>query len=40
MNRRATGVSFCFIATILYVSRYFIITNGVVNYADSPLDIG
>ncbi|MBE3649723.1 hypothetical protein [Paenibacillus polymyxa] len=39
MNRRATGVSFCFIATILYVSRYFIVTNGVVNYADSPLDI-
>lgn len=39
MNRRAAGVSFCFIATILYVSRYFIVTNGVVNYADSPLDI-
>ncbi|PYE47852.1 hypothetical protein DFQ00_111151 [Paenibacillus barcinonensis] len=39
MNRRAAGVSFCFIATILYVSRYFIVTSGVVNYADSPLNI-
>lgn len=39
MNKRAAGVSFCFIATILYVSRFFIVTNGVANYADSPLDI-
>ncbi|MEC0181727.1 hypothetical protein P4H61_09460 [Paenibacillus peoriae] len=39
MNRRAAGVSFCFIASILFVSRYFIVTSGVVNYADSPLDI-
>ncbi|URJ46278.1 hypothetical protein MF628_000796 [Paenibacillus polymyxa] len=37
MNRRAAGVSFCFIATILYVSRYFIVTSGVVSYADVPL---
>ncbi|MGG1617796.1 hypothetical protein ACIFQM_22750 [Paenibacillus sp. NRS-1782] len=39
MNRRAAGVSFCFIATILYVSRYFIVTSGVLNYADAPLYI-
>ncbi|UNL96457.1 hypothetical protein CPY53_24170 [Paenibacillus polymyxa] len=37
MNRRAAGVSFCFIATILYVSRYFIVTSGVVSYVDVPL---
>lgn len=37
MNKRGAGVSFCFMAVILFLSRYFI--AGVGNFADAPLYI-